>query len=125
VHELSVQLHPAELGTVQVVATLTGDRLDVTVLCGSDAAHAAVTASIPALHERLGELGRVDVASAFGTAPDTGTPDRQATGGNRSHHTAQPSFTEPRDDRAGQHPARAQARVPDRISTANRIDRWI
>jgi flagellar hook-length control protein FliK len=56
-HELTVQLHPAELGAVHVRAVLTGDSLTVTVACADPAARHAVTAALPQLHQHLSESG--------------------------------------------------------------------
>jgi flagellar hook-length control protein FliK len=65
-HELTVSLHPAELGAVNVSATLHGDQLTVTVACSSDAARAAVTAALPTLHQQLAGAGFGGVDVQFG-----------------------------------------------------------
>jgi flagellar hook-length control protein FliK len=67
-HEVTVQLHPADLGAVRVVARLSGDQLDVTVLCADHAAQQAVAAAVPALHDRLSELKHVDITDLLGTS---------------------------------------------------------
>jgi flagellar hook-length control protein FliK len=63
-HELTVALHPADLGAVRVHARLHEGTLDVTVSCADDAARAAVTAALPALHQQLSELGAGTIAIA-------------------------------------------------------------
>jgi hypothetical protein len=65
-HELSVQLHPAELGAVNVSATIRDGQLTVTVACADAAARAAVTAALPALHHQLSSAGFGGVDVHFG-----------------------------------------------------------
>jgi flagellar hook-length control protein FliK len=79
-HELTVELHPADLGAVRVIARLSGDQLDVTVLCADHAAQQAVAAAVPTLHDRLSELKHVDIT-------DFGGPSNQPAGsfGDTSH----------------------------------------
>jgi flagellar hook-length control protein FliK len=67
-HELSVQLHPAELGAVQVTATISNGQLTVTLACAHQAARDAVAAALPALQQQLQgtNFGGVDLGfSAF------------------------------------------------------------
>jgi hypothetical protein len=80
-HELTVQLHPADLGAVRVVARLSGDQLDVTVLCADHAAQQAVAAAVPALQDRLSDLRHLDISASL-----AGPPNHQpATTGDGSH----------------------------------------
>ncbi|MGH8959611.1 MAG: flagellar hook-length control protein FliK [Jatrophihabitantaceae bacterium] len=65
-HELSVQLHPAELGAVNVSATIRDGQLTVTVACADTAARAAVTAALPVLHQQLSSAGFGGVDVQFG-----------------------------------------------------------
>jgi hypothetical protein len=76
-----VQLHPADLGAVRVVARLSGDQLDVTVLCADHAAQQAVAAAVPALHDRLSDLRHLDINAAL--AGSSG--QHPATTGGGSH----------------------------------------
>jgi flagellar hook-length control protein FliK len=78
-HELTVQLHPAELGAVNISAVIRDGQLTVTVACADDAARAAVTAALPALHQQLSSAGFGGVDVHFG-GPSHGqhdAPDKQ------------------------------------------------
>jgi flagellar hook-length control protein FliK len=125
-HELTVQLHPADLGAVRVVAKLSGDQLDVTVLCADHAAQQAVAAAVPALREQLGELRHLDLAlpgsggtphqapGSFGDAsqrPPQGGGDRRPA--PLADRTAAPA--EAPDPRPQRRPAMADARFDRRI----------
>jgi hypothetical protein len=56
-HQLTVALHPAELGSVAVTATVRDGTLTVTVTCADRAAHDAVAAALPLLHRDLAGHG--------------------------------------------------------------------
>ncbi len=101
-HELSIALHPAELGAVHVRATLHNGTLTVTVACADDAARQAVTAALPDLHHALGGLGSIDVDPRdAGQRQDQASTDRspeqqrdpsgsaEQDGGSRQRQTRQ------------------------------------
>jgi hypothetical protein len=85
--QLSVQLHPAELGAVSVTATISNGTLNVTVACADQAARAAVTAALPSLHHQLSAAGFTGVDVNFG-GPSQQAPQQHAdprgTGGGYS-----------------------------------------
>ncbi|MCU1658454.1 MAG: hypothetical protein JWO57_3110 [Pseudonocardiales bacterium] len=68
-HELRVQLHPAELGAVNVSATIRNGALTVTVACADQRAQAAVTAALPNLHHDLQNAGFTGVDVSVGNPP--------------------------------------------------------
>jgi flagellar hook-length control protein FliK len=103
VHELTVELHPAELGAVHVRATLHGGTLDVTVSCADDTARQAVTAALPSLHSQLGSLGSVDVALA-----GPGTPARPSEPGAGQPHSQNPQQHPPDASPDDRRPPRRQ-----------------
>jgi flagellar hook-length control protein FliK len=124
-HELTVQLHPADLGAVRVVAILSGDRLDVTVLCADHSAQQAVAAAVPALHDKLAELRHVDI-SAWADQAGSGSADgsyREPQG-----HSGRPSGPMVKDSSHRQESvvSAADTRRPARAPSADgRFDRRI
>ncbi len=58
IHELTVQLHPADLGAVNVTAALLGNTLNVTISAADPAARAALSATaLPQLQQQLAQAG--------------------------------------------------------------------
>jgi flagellar hook-length control protein FliK len=123
-HELTVQLHPADLGAVRVVAVLSGDDLDVTVLCADHAAQQAVAAAIPALHDRLAELRNLDISTpGQASASFADGSQRQPHGDTASRSSGRP---EPIADR--QPPTGSPSDIPRPARTPaadTRFDRRI
>ena len=90
-HQISVQLHPAELGAVQVTALIRNGELTVTVACADESARQAVIAALPTLHHQLsGALANVDVTHGSSTGVNVSV----------GHQAEQQS----RDSRAGGEP---------------------
>jgi flagellar hook-length control protein FliK len=117
-HELTVALHPAELGQVGVTATVRDGVLTVSLACADHAAHDAVRAALPTLHAELSRAGfaGVDVSLTGGGAQPDAHAAQQHAG-----RSAPDRSGEPRQD-AGVEPDAAPRRrpVPD---TA--LDRWL
>lgn len=92
---MTVALHPADLGAVQVHATLHDGVLNVTVACADEASRHAVTAALPDLHAQLGGSARIDVQIGSGAQSQAGsggrTPDESPVldrGGNAANGSA-------------------------------------
>jgi hypothetical protein len=129
--QLSVQLHPADLGSVNVTATITGGTLSVTLACNDAAARAAVAAALPALHHQLGTAGFTGVDVQFG-GPSQQTPQQaqqqqqgaqQQPGG--SGYAQGPGSSSGTAGRAGT-PARADTTPgPHHLSGNANLDRWL
>jgi flagellar hook-length control protein FliK len=114
-HELSVQLHPAELGAVNVSATIRDGQLTVTVACADDAALAAVTAALPALHHQLSCAGFGGVDVHFG-GPSQGHQQHDAPHSQRdAPHKQQAAHQMP-----DSHPDRDRSREPVSAQAARR-----
>jgi flagellar hook-length control protein FliK len=79
-HELTLALHPADLGAVRVHARLHDGTLDVTLSCADESVREAVTAALPALHQQLSELGAGTIAIAADAQHQQ--PERQHSSGN-------------------------------------------
>jgi flagellar hook-length control protein FliK len=80
-HELTVQLHPAELGVVNVIAVLHGNTLNVTVAAADPAARAAITAALPQLQSQLDQSGFSGLDLSFGQPnPQTFAGQQQSQG---------------------------------------------
>ena len=113
-HVLTVALHPAELGAVNVTAVVRGGQLAVSVACADPAAHAAVTAAMPSLQQDLNLAGfaAIDVSvSADGRSSDhEGAPQRSQSG----HST--------NDDLSPLAPTSGPRRPPGRRTA---LDQWL
>jgi flagellar hook-length control protein FliK len=113
-HELTVSLHPAELGQVGVTATVRDGALTVTVACADHVAHDAVRAALPTLHHELQQAGftGVDVAldhrgAQHDARPAHPLPDLPA---NTNEHAEVATDT---------------ARLSRRLSPDAALDRWL
>ena len=116
-HELTVSLHPAELGQVGVTATVRDGALTVTVACADHVAHDAVRAALPTLHHELQRAGftGVDVALDHRGAQ----PDRRA-----AH--PQPDLPDlPASAKEHAEAATDAARLRRRPSSDVALDRWL
>ena len=121
--QLSVQLHPAELGAVNVTATISGGTLNVTVACADQAARAAVTAALPTLHHQLSTAGFTGVDVSFGSQ----SQNAQQQTGNRHSGDGQPTGTTGTGTDGATATRPATQPTPRRSAgagTAN-LDRWL
>jgi flagellar hook-length control protein FliK len=107
--DMAASLHPAELGAVNVSATLRGDQLTVTVACSSDAARAAVTAALPNLHHQLAGAGFGGVDVQFGN-PSQGQSQNASQNPGQAHREPAPGQDQP----SGRHRASQQDGAPER-----------
>ncbi|HEV7204486.1 MAG TPA: flagellar hook-length control protein FliK [Jatrophihabitans sp.] len=101
VHELTVSLHPAELGAVNLTAVVRDGSITVSLAVVDPAARAAVTSALPGLHHDLAQSGfsGVDVSVAdHGHAQQDRSGDPRSAGSG-GHGPA------PRDDRPDERPA--------------------
>ena len=121
--QLTVQLHPAELGAVNVTATIDNGTLNVTVACADQAARAAVTAALPALHHQLSTAGFTGVDVSFGSQ----SQNAQQQTANRQGGDAQAAGTTgtgPDGATASRPAAQPTPRRTAGAGTAN-LDRWL
>jgi flagellar hook-length control protein FliK len=108
---LSVALHPAEIGSVQITASLAHGTLNVTVACADQAARDAVSAALPALHQALNATAAQNSAAVnlgFATAAAPGT---QQTGPQAAQPPAggqQATGQQAGQQQTGQHQAAGQ-----------------
>jgi len=114
--ELSVSLHPAELGSVGVTATVRDGLLTVTVACADRAAHDAVTAALPTLRNDLAAAGFTGIDVAVGDGGRHADPHRAPAGS--------PFTPADGDQPATDAPLRRPA-THLRTSTDRGIDRWL
>lgn len=115
-HELTVQLHPAELGAVNVTAVLRDGTLNVTVAVSDPAARAAVTAALPELQQQLSQAGY----SGFDLS--LGEGGAQHSAGHAGGEQRQPSG----DGGQTSHDEPAAAHQPvRRASRDSNVDRWL
>ena len=102
-HQLTVQLHPAELGPVSIVARFENGELSVTLASGSDAAREALQSAMPQLRNDLQQAGFAGVALALDAGGDPGRAGRQPAFQPAGLPTPQPDPTVPKQP-AGRHP---------------------
>lgn len=124
-HELSVQLHPAELGAVTVSAVIGNGQLTVTLACADEAARAAVTAALPALHHQLSNAGLGGVDVRFGGPPNgrqeppAGQPDAEPGPDGRPGRDGPPTH-QPRTHQPPIHPLSTHATPTHQSHAARR-----
>jgi flagellar hook-length control protein FliK len=121
-HRVSLELHPAELGTVNVEVRLHSGEMSIAITSGSDATRDTIRAALPQLHKELASAGlggvavSVDSGSA-GTTSDQGgrantpIPQPNPYGHDRAVETIAP-VPDPRTSRASS------------LATSG-IDRWL
>jgi flagellar hook-length control protein FliK len=119
-HELTVMLHPAELGAVHVRASLHDGALSVTVACADDSARQAVTAALPDLHRALGDLGTVGL-ELQNSAGDQSSNGRGANPGS----TQQPGSDTARRDPMPHGEPDGQQRRRHQTQSDDRLDQWM
>jgi flagellar hook-length control protein FliK len=111
-HELTVQLHPAELGAVNVNASIRDGALTVTVACADQSAHAAVAAALPHLQHELHSAGFTGVDVSLG---------QRSPNPNAAHTRPGPDLPgEPAPDDHDQPPTDRR-----RSRSAAGLDRWL
>jgi flagellar hook-length control protein FliK len=116
--ELCIALHPAELGSVGVTATVRDGMLTVTVACADPAAHNAVSAALPTLRQELAAAGFGSVDMSL---RDSGSqPDPRSA---PHHGTDTGGGTADRSDHADHRPLRPLTTV--RSTTDRGLDRWL
>jgi flagellar hook-length control protein FliK len=125
-HELTVTLHPAELGSVNVSATVRDGSLVVTVACADPSARAAVADALPSLHHELQQAGfaSVDVSLGDGGSAaghDQAAPTPNQAGGDQT--SAEQSAGRHRAERDGE-TAHSDAGPTARTLITN-LDRWL
>jgi flagellar hook-length control protein FliK len=128
-YQLTVSLHPADLGAVQVHATLTHGTLDVTVACADDSARQAVAAALPDLRHQLAGAGSIELH--LGQQPQHGPPSQH--GHQSAPGDASPDQSGRRDTAPAPHrdptdlptDGGARRRSPHRPSSSTALDRWM
>ncbi|HVU92090.1 MAG TPA: flagellar hook-length control protein FliK, partial [Jatrophihabitans sp.] len=137
-HTVEVALHPADLGQVQVHATLRHGTLSVTVSCADPAARDAVQAALPDLHRQLAAPDaltvRLDPApDASAAVPASVNADASATtgggaGGRSAGGQGQPAPATPGSsagpDPSPRDPGPTSSRGPARALDRG-LDRWM
>jgi flagellar hook-length control protein FliK len=113
--ELTVALHPAELGSVGITATVRDGLLTVTVACADRAAHDAVAAALPTLRHDLAAAGFTGVDVAFGDRGPQPDPQHNPEPGDPPH----PAADHPAD------PAPPRPATPARPPADRGLDRWL
>ena len=116
-HQLTVQLHPAELGAVNVTAVLHNGTLNVTLAVSDPAARAAVTAALPQLQQQLSQAGYAGFDLNLGGSAGQHSAAHDSGGGQQSPagHRRQGAHDEPV---VAHEPVR-------RTSRDSNVDRWL
>jgi flagellar hook-length control protein FliK len=117
---LTVALHPADLGAVQIHATFHDGTLNVTVACADDASRRAVTAALPELHTQLGNSAQIDVHIGDSAQPQNGD------GGRTRDDVPMVDYGRPTSADSGDEVAVSPTSTSIRTAGGNRaLDRWM
>jgi flagellar hook-length control protein FliK len=120
-HRLTVALHPADLGPVNVVARMEHGALSVTLASTSDGAHDALQASLPQLRHDLERAGFGTVTVAMDSGSGNGGPgsDGYSRPGNQGRAPAGSGSGEPSGSFGPESPR------SNRTSRDAALDRWL
>jgi flagellar hook-length control protein FliK len=77
VNEMTINLHPLDLGAVRVTASMHAGQMTVTVACADESARQAVIAALPNLHNELHGALSLDVSTPVLTSTNTGGQQSQ------------------------------------------------
>jgi flagellar hook-length control protein FliK len=80
IHRVLLELHPADLGAVNVEVRIQSGSMSIAINSGSDAARESIRASLPQLHQELANAG----LGGTGVSLDFGSSDSAASGGRES-----------------------------------------
>jgi flagellar hook-length control protein FliK len=120
-HELTIQLHPAELGAVSLRATVHEGAISVSLHCAEPAAQAAVTASLSNLHNELQSGGFTGVNVSVGSGQQHAA--QQQAGSTGGHHSGHRNGAGGGADNSGNdRPVADRARTP---RPDRGLDRWL
>ncbi|HEX4727622.1 MAG TPA: flagellar hook-length control protein FliK [Jatrophihabitans sp.] len=116
-HQLTIALHPAELGPVNLHVRILGDSMAIQLASTSEGAHDALREALPQLRQELQAAGlpNVDLSLDLGGAPSGGHAQAgghtQTSGGQHEigHQVEQPISVAPRRS----------------ATTESGLDRWL
>jgi flagellar hook-length control protein FliK len=116
-HQLTIALHPAELGPVNLHVRIVGDSMAIQLASTSEGAHDALREALPQLRQELqaAGLGNVDLSLDLGGAPS----GNHAQAGN---HT-QAGSRQPEAGYQTEQPIRTAPRRS--TATESGLDRWL
>jgi flagellar hook-length control protein FliK len=99
-HQLTITLHPAELGPVNVHVRIVGDSMAIQLASASEGAHDAMREALPQLRHELHAAGLsgVDLSLELGTAGSDASANQNGLG----------SSGNPADQRGGQRDSASQ-----------------
>jgi flagellar hook-length control protein FliK len=116
-HQLTIALHPAELGPVNLHVKIVGDSMAIQLASTSEGAHDALREALPQLRQELqaAGLGNVDLSLDLGGAPS----GNHAQAGDQ----AQAGFRQPESGYQTEQPVRTAPRRS--TTTESGLDRWL
>jgi flagellar hook-length control protein FliK len=123
VHRVMIQLHPVDLGPVNVELRMHDGAVTIAMTSGNEATRDTVRAALGHLHHELASAGLTDVrVSVDGTAADlAGRQQRQQEFGEwsrpKSSRDVMPTFASDREQPS--QPVRL------RIESTTGVDRWL
>ncbi|HKS99860.1 MAG TPA: flagellar hook-length control protein FliK [Rugosimonospora sp.] len=101
IHQLTVHMHPADLGPVSLVAEVRNGAVRLQLTGGTEVAHHALREALPELRQQLSQAGlecSVDLRQRnqdAGTAQQWAAPGRQGFGSDAEPELARPVAAEP------------------------------
>jgi flagellar hook-length control protein FliK len=79
-HRILINLHPNDLGSVNVEVRFSNGNISVAMSSGSEATRAAITAALPGLHQQLTDAGMSDIKLAVNAGAFDSTGGGAASG---------------------------------------------
>ncbi|MDQ2837567.1 MAG: flagellar hook-length control protein FliK, partial [Actinomycetota bacterium] len=117
--QLSIALHPADLGAVSVHVRITGDAMTIQLASVSESAHAAIREALPQLRQELQSAGlsSVEVSLDLATGNSGGQADPRQADRSSGHSGAAPPPIEL--------PVRPAAQLRSAGPGNTGLDRWL
>ncbi|HEX2902103.1 MAG TPA: flagellar hook-length control protein FliK, partial [Jatrophihabitans sp.] len=119
-HEMTLMLHPADLGPVNVHVRLTGTEMSIQLASTNDSARAALRDALPQLHAELQQAG---LSSSIDLTMDLGSSSANPQPGSARSQQQPPT--------GGADPISSTGNLPNgtresrSIGSANGLDRWL
>jgi flagellar hook-length control protein FliK len=126
VHRLLLELHPADLGQVNVEVRLHSGEMRISLSSGNDAAREAIRAALPQLRTDLASVGLVatDISVNLGSSDASAGQGRQPDGRQAAVGQHNPGRA-PEERTAGADRVTAASTHPRYVGPRTGIDRWL
>jgi flagellar hook-length control protein FliK len=126
VHRLLLELHPADLGQVNVEVRLHSGEMKISLTSGSEAAREAIRSALPQLRTDLASVGlaATDISVNLGSSDASAGQGRQPDGRQAAVGQHNPGRA-PEDRTGGADRVTAASTHPRYAGPTTGIDRWL